>query len=38
MNQNPSQTQPRTDSTTTRRRGFMNWWVAAGLAHGAGAG
>jgi hypothetical protein len=43
MNRNDSQTQTqtqtrRTDSTTTRRSGFMNWWVAAGLAHGAGAG
>jgi hypothetical protein len=39
MNRNDSQTQTRrTDSTTTRRDGFMNWWVAAGLAHGAGAG
>jgi hypothetical protein len=38
MNQIKSQTQTRTDSTTTRRRGFMNWWTAAALAHGAGAG
>ena len=40
MNQNKfqTQTQTRTDETTTRRRGFMNWWTAAGLAHGAGAG
>jgi hypothetical protein len=38
MNQNDSQTQTRTENVTTRRRGFMNWWTAAGLAHGAGAG
>jgi hypothetical protein len=40
MNHNDSQTRirTRTDSTTTRRRGFMNWWTAAALAHGAGAG
>jgi hypothetical protein len=40
MNQNYSRTQSqtRTDSTTSRRGGFMCWWTAAGLVHGAGAG
>lgn len=38
MNQYNTHSQTRTDETTTRRRGFMNWWTAAALAHGAGAG
>jgi hypothetical protein len=40
MTQHTSQTQAqtRTENVTTRRRGFMNWWTAAALAHGAGAG
>ena len=33
-----TETQSRTENVTTRRRGFMNWWTAAALAHGAGAG
>lgn len=38
MNRYESQTETRTDTTTSDRRGFLNWWMAAGLAHGAGAG
>lgn len=38
MTQYTPQIQSRTDETTTRRGGFMHWWTAAGLAHGAGIG
>jgi hypothetical protein len=38
MNHTTRTPRSRTEETTTRRRGFMNWWTAAALAHGAGAG